>query len=154
MTSLNDGDDLEIAHEADFGISRGEDGDLLPIKQRIPGTDKAIKCKPLTGGAVDEYQDVLEGATADSERVAELFRSHIVEGIGSEATAAKVDEEYPGYVVPGLIQALKNSSGHDVFLAVQAARNEEIKTNAELIEAMGGVEGLEGLADLDGELSQ
>jgi hypothetical protein len=50
-----------------------------------------------------------------------------------------------------LLQALKDSSGFDVFLETQARRNEEIKTNAELVEAMGGPEGLEELAALDGE---
>jgi hypothetical protein len=152
MTNLNDGDDLDIAHEKDFGVQRDEDGELLPVKQRIPGTDKAIKCQPLTGGAVDEYAAVLEGQSTDAERVADLLRSHIVEGIGADATPEKVEHEYPGYLVPGLIQALKNSSGHDVFVEVQAQRNEEIKPNAELIEMLGGAEGLQSLADLDGEL--
>lgn len=151
MSRLGDGEDLSIATPEDFGIRRGEDGELLPIKQRVPGTEHAIRCIPLTGGKLDEYNDVLERGDADEERIAQLLREHIVEGIGAEATAEKVTEEYPGYLIPGLLQALKDSSGHSVFLETQARRNEEVKANAELVEAVGGIERIEELAALDDE---
>lgn len=86
MTRLNSGEDLEIAHPDDFGVTRNEDGDLAPVKQRIPGSDKAIKCRPLSSGDIEEYQDILEGDNADDERVAELLSEHIIEGIGATPT--------------------------------------------------------------------
>lgn len=133
-TNLADGDGLEIATEEDFGIAVDDRGDLVPVKQQIPGTEKAIRCRPLPSGALERYQDVLEGEEADDGRIAELFEEFIVEGVGSDATEEWVAEVCPGYLVSGLIQALKNSSGYDVFLAVQQLRSEEIRRNAEVLQ--------------------
>lgn len=128
-TRLNDGaDGLEIAHPEDFGISRDDDGELLPVKQRIPGTEMAIRVKPLVGGAYDRWEDILEGKSDETDRVDALFKERIDEGIGAQGI-----DEVPDYVVPGLVQAIKNSSGHEVFRAVE---EQETKEQMAQMEAM------------------
>lgn len=129
-TRLNDGEGLEIAHPEDFGISRDTEGDVLPLMQRIPGTDMAIRVRPLVGGEAESYEDVLEQPNAPDERVEELFDAHIVEGIGSDGDLSQI----PDYLVPGLIQAIKNSSGHEVFRAVE---EQQVQENLAAVEALG-----------------
>ena len=120
-TRLNDGSDLEIAHAEDFGIARDESGELRPIKQRIPGTDKAVLVRPLVDGAYQRYSDVLESnSEVEDDRVNELFGEYIVEGIGSDGL-----KDVPDYMVSGLVQAIKNSSGYEVFQAVEQQRERE-----------------------------
>lgn len=133
-TRLNDGEGLDIAHPEDFGIVRNDRGEIQPKKQRIPGTDRAIKVIPLVDGKVEEYDDVFESDNAEDERVSELFESHIVEGIGADGDLSKI----PDYVVPGLVQALKNSSGHEVFRAVE---DQEMEQNLGMMQAMMDEEG-------------
>lgn len=129
---LGDGKGLEIADPADFGISRDEDEELRPLKQRIPGTDKAISVKPLNSSQVEKYDAALNRNAADDELVDEMFREHIVEGPGSDG----LHDGLPGYIVAGLIQAIKNSSGYDVFLATQEQRQEETQANLRMMEQM------------------
>jgi len=133
MTRLNDGDELEIASETDFGISRGTDGELLPVKQRIPGTDKAIKVVPVSAGAREEYADVLEGRSDDEERVAELWNEHVVEGPGTDVSPDDIRARFPYGLVAGINQALKNSSGEDVFSAVQEQQATTMKRQVKMM---------------------
>ena len=130
-TRLSDGEDLEIAHPEDFGVQRDGDGELTPLKQRIPGTEKAVLVKPMRGGDYEDWKDVLEEDEADDERVDAFLREFIEEGIGSNGL-----DEVPDFVVPGLIQAVKNGSGHEVFRAVQ---EQQTKENLAAIEALDGV---------------
>jgi hypothetical protein len=125
-------DDLEIAHPEDFGVRRDDEGELAPVKQRIPGTDLAVKVKPLVGGAAERYEDVLESDRADDERVEAFFGEFIAEGIGSSGDL----ENVPDYLVPALIQCVKNSSGFTAFSAVQ---QQQMKENAAALEAVGGM---------------
>jgi len=131
-TRLNDGDGLDVAHPEDFGFVRGEDGEAQPLRQKIPGMDKAILVTPLVGGAVNEWEDVLESDAADDDRVDEFLETHIVEGVGANG----LHDGLPDYLVPGLIQAVKNSSGHEVFQAVESQQAQE---NLAMVEQMGGV---------------
>lgn len=130
-TRLNDGADLEIAQPEDFGISRDGEGDLVPVKQRIPGTEMAVKCRPLVGGAVDDWEDVLEGSNPEDDRVDEFFREYIEEGIGSEGI-----NDAPDYLVPALIEAVKNSSGYEVF---QHLKEEQERERMKVFEQMENV---------------
>lgn len=134
-THLGDGEGLEIAHPEDFGVTRGADGELNTLKQRIPGTDLAVECKPLVDGAVDEWEDVLEGSNPPDDRVDEFLETHIAEGLGANGL-----EDVPDYVVPGLIEAVKRSSGYEVFSRIQES---ELEENLATIQAMDEVpEGL------------
>jgi len=130
-TRLNDGEDLEIAHAEDFGVSRNSEGELQGVKQRIPGTDKAVKVKPMAGGEFEEWKDVLEEDEADDDRVDEFLRTFILEGLGADGY-----DSVPEFIVPGLIQAVKNGSGHEVFRAVQ---EQQTKDNLAAMEALDGI---------------
>ncbi len=143
-TRLGDGEGLEVADPADFSIQRDGEGDIIPVKQKIPGTDKAVLVHPLHGGAVEEYSDVLEGENADDERVDEFLETHIVRGPGQNGIGDLHD-----YVIPALIQAVKNSSGHDLFIGAQEQRSKEVAANMRMMEAMGV-----DLSDKMGELME
>lgn len=138
--SLGDGDDLEIATEEDLGIRRGDDGRLVPVKQRIPGTEKAVRVRPPVDGALEKYSDVFAmgrgGQDASDEKCAELLRAHVTEGIGADADTEWV-RNTPDYLVAGVVQAIKNAGGYHVFLAVQEQRNEEMALDAKAARAMG-----------------
>jgi hypothetical protein len=153
-TRLNDGEDLEIAEPEDFGISRDADGDLKPVKQRIPGTNKAIKCKPVIDS--EPIETALEAADPSEDDIDAVGGEYIVAGLGADGTLS----DLPDYIIQGVLQALKNASGNDIFLAVENQRVEEnvgqLKAvNAEDLEKMqqllGNGEGEE--LDLD-ELPQ
>jgi hypothetical protein len=132
-TRFADGEDedLEIAAPEDFGVRRDDNGELVPQKQRIPGTDLAVKVKPLVGGAAERYDDVLNSDRADDERVEEFFEEFIAEGVGSSGDL----ENVPDYLVSALIQAVKNSSG---FTAHSAVEQQQMRENAAALEAVGG----------------
>lgn len=133
-TRLADGEDndLAIATPEDFGVQRDDNGELVPRKQRIPGTDLAVRVRPLTNGAAERYEDVLESDRADDERVEEFFEEFIAEGVGSSGNL----EDVPDYLVPALLQAVKNSSG---FTCYQAVEKQQLRENAAAIEALDGV---------------
>lgn len=134
-THLNDGEGLKIAHPEDFGVKRNDNEELEAVAQQIPGTDLAIKCKPLVDGALERWEDVLEGEKPDDERVDEFLQTYVEEGIGSDGLG-----DVPEYVVPGLIEAVKRGSGYEVFQRMQEAEMEE---NLAALEAMDDVpEGL------------
>jgi len=132
-TRFADGEDedLEIATPEDFGVRRDDNGELVPQKQRIPGTEKAVLVKPLVGGAAERYDDVLNSDRADDERVEEFFDEFIVQGVGSSGNLSNV----PDYLVSALIQAVKNSSG---FTAHSAVEQQQMRENAAALEMMGG----------------
>lgn len=155
MTRLNDGADLEVATEEDFGIRRDSEGDLQAVKQRIPGTDKAIKCIPLVPSVREEYTDVLDSDDAEAERIAELWQSQIVEGIGADASPEKIEDNLPYGIIAGINQALKNSSGEQVFLAVREQVNEEIAGQVQLAKELDdeAVQSLLGSAASNGDQS-
>lgn len=134
-THVGDGEGLEIAHPEDFGVSRNDEGDLEPLRQRIPGTDKAVEVRPLVDGAIDRWEDVLDGQNPDDDRVDEFLRTYVVNGIGQDGL-----QNIPDYLVPGLIEAVKRSSGYEVFQTIQEAQMEE---NLQTLQAMDEVpEGL------------
>lgn len=128
-TRLNDGEGLAIATPEDFGVSRNGDGELRPLQQRIPGTDMSIRVLPMTGGEIDEWQDILEQNISDDDRVDKFFREYIIEGLGQNGL-----EEVPDYVVPGLIQAVKNASGHQVFRATEEQQMQETMQQMQLMD--------------------
>lgn len=129
-TRLNNGADLEIAHPEDFGIVRDDDGEIQPTKQKIPGTDKAILVTPLVDGAYKRHETVLESTgEADDEEVDALFRERIVKGIGSDGLSG-----VPDYMVSGLVQAIKDSSGYQVFQEVEQIREKEQMSRIEAMD--------------------
>lgn len=130
-TNLNDGEGLEIAHPEDFGIKADDNGELMAVAQRIPGTDKAVMVNPLVDGAYNAWEDVLEGDQADDDRVDEFLKEFVAEGIGSDGL-----EKVPDYLVPALIEAVKNSSGFEVF---QKLQDRETERNVRTIAAMDEV---------------
>jgi hypothetical protein len=129
-TRLNDGEGLEIAHEEDFGIRRGEDGGRTRIAISVPGMRCAIGRSPPS--SIQEYEDVFEQDEADDDRVAEVLDRFVEEGIGANADEAWV-RETPDYLVAGILQAVKNAAGHEVFLAVQ---NEQVQETMGMLDRL------------------
>lgn len=152
-TRLNDGEGLKIAQPEDLGISR-EDGKLLHVKQKIPGKELAIKVLPITGGVRQKYDDILAGQSDDWEKMAELWNDQIVEGPGSDASAEEIKSEWPYGVIAGINQALKNSSGDEIFLAVQEQQLEEAKADLQAMEMVGADLGKVLSGQIDEEMEE
>lgn len=129
---VNDGEGLEIADPKDFEIQRDADGELLPVTQRIPGTNKAIRVIPPAAGDVEEYADVLQGRDESSARQAEVLRTFIVEGPGADADEEYVDERLRGFVLGGLLTAIRNAAGYDVHLGNQEQQMAEVQAMSDL----------------------
>lgn len=119
-------DDLEIAAPEDFEVQRDDDGEILPVRQRVPGTDKAIAVRPLPPGAFAEWLPVLQGDDEDSEKQAEVMREFVTapEEIAT-ADASFVEEGMRGGWLSGVLQAIRNSSGYEVFREVRQERMRE-----------------------------
>jgi len=140
-TRLNDGEGLEIAEPEDFGIHRDGDGELKPVKQRIPGTDKAIRCKPVVDS--EPIETVLEASDPSEDDIDAVASEYIVEGLGAGGNLS----DLPDYVIQGVLQALKNASGNDIFLAVE---NQRVEENVGQLQAVSA-EDLEKMQSLLGE---
>ncbi|WP_331232698.1 hypothetical protein [Natronorarus salvus] len=147
-TNVNDGSDLEIAHAEDYGIQRDSEGEILPTIQAVPGLDgKAVKVKPPEPGEYQEYKDVFDEDEGDDDRVDEFLRTFIVDGIGSGGL-----DEVPPLMVPGLIKAVENAAGGEVFRAVEQIETQE---NMAAVRAMGDMdpETLSRFAEMGRELN-
>lgn len=130
-TEINDGEGLEIAHPEDFGISRDDEGNLVSVKQQVPETNFAIKCIPLVEGAVERWDDVLESDTADDDRTDEFLKKYVEEGIGQDGLSS-----CPDYLVPAVIEAVKKSSGYEVF---QDMRDRQQERQMKIFETLDNV---------------
>lgn len=150
-TRLADGedDDLEIASPEDYEVQRNDEGDILPVKQRIPGTDDALLVKPMPPGAFNEWKSVLEGQDEDTEKQAEVMREWIVEGPGADATAEYVEDQLRGGVVAGLLKAIRNAAGYEVL---KGNREEEMEEGLKVLDQVEG-DRLKDLVDLGEELN-
>lgn len=134
-TRLADGEDLEVANPEDFEVQRDGDGEIIPVKQRVPGTDLAIEVRPLPPGAFAEHLDVLEMQDEDSEAQAAVIREYVAapEPLAN-ADADYVENELKGGWLSGILQAIRNSAGYEVFRAV---REDQTREMAAMMEHMG-----------------
>lgn len=137
-TRLNDGQGLEIATWEDFGIEYGDDGELKPVTQRVPGSDYAIRVRPVID--VEPVADVLEQPNPDDDRVDEVAEKHIVEGPGADGNLS----DGPDYVIVAILQAIKGSSGNEYR---QATEKQRLQEEAELMNSVG-MDNLQDLAEI------
>lgn len=145
-TRLADGLDgeLEIAQPEDFEVQRDGDGEILPVPQRIPGTDKAIMVRPMPPGDFQKWLPVLEGQEEDTDKQAEVMRTYIAEGPGADADVDYVENRLKGGVLGGLLKAIRNAAGYEVL---RGNREQELEENAPMLKQID-LEDLEGLARL------
>lgn len=125
-TRLADGDDLAIANPEDFEIERDETGEIIPEKQRVPGTETALLVRPMPPGAFNKWLPVLEGDDEDTEKQAEVISEYVVEPESlANATPEYLENDIRGGVVGGILQAIRNSAGYEVFRSVREQTVEE-----------------------------
>lgn len=121
VPNTNDGDDLEVADPNDFFITRSDGENPDPVKQRIPGTDDALRIVPLTNAKLEAWGDELESDDPDEETVADVF-NYALADLDRTLTADDIDRNMIGYGVAPLMQAVKNASGYQAFLGYQEQR--------------------------------
>jgi hypothetical protein len=117
----DDGADLEVADPADFFVTR-EDGDHPgPVTQRIPGTEQALRVRPLTNAQLESWGDELEADDPADATIAKAFNYALVDFDG-EITERMVREGAIGYSVMPILQAIKNASNYQAFLGFREQR--------------------------------
>lgn len=108
-----------LASADDFRIQRDEDGELLPVREAVPGMEKDIKCIPLPDGAGNRLiPETARPADMDDEHVVEVLDEWIVEpdfNIDRSRDPEEVLEEFKSFPLSPLLQAVFNASGYEVF---------------------------------------
>lgn len=134
-TNLADGGDLEVANPEDYEIQRDGDGEIQPVAQRIPGTDDAILVRPMPPGDFAEYEPVLSMEDDSTERQLEVLNQFVAEPEAwANADAEYLEENLRGGVLPGILKAVRNAAGYEVFREV---REDQIQTAGLMMEHMG-----------------
>lgn len=136
-TYLADGEEeeLEIAAPEDFEVQRDEDGEIVPVRQRIPGTDQAILVRPMPPGAFNRWLDVLTGQDESTENQARVLSEWVVEPQSwANADVEYIEQNLKGGVIGGILKAIRNSAGYEVF---RAAREEDLAEASTLMGQMG-----------------
>jgi len=142
IPNTNDGDGLEVADPNDYFLTRSDGDQPDPVKQQIPGTEQALRIRPLTNAHLEAWGDDLESEDPDHEVVAEVFNYALVD-LDREVTAADIDENMLGFGVAPILQATKNASGYQQY---QGFRKQRMQM-ATMLEGIDG-EQLESLLDL------
>lgn len=121
VPTTDDGSELEVADPSDFFVTRSDGERPDPVKQRIPGTEQALRIRPLTNGHLERWGDALESDDPDEETVAEVF-SYALADLDGEVTPDDVDQNMLGYGVAPILQAVKNASGYQAFMGFREQR--------------------------------
>jgi len=139
-----------IAVEEDFKHKRGDDGEILPVWQTLPGGQKYVLVRPLTQGEANEYLpedgNILD---LDDPQIVTLLDEFYVQPNfdGLDLKDRHIDEHRKGaysddnplddfgaYGVSPLLMAIANASNFDVFKGMLA-------DNAEMVRAAEEIEG-------------
>jgi hypothetical protein len=113
--NTDDGDGLEVADPNDFFVTRDDQDRPDPVRQQIPGTEQALRIRPLTNRHLERWGDVLESDDPPHGVVADVFEYALADFDG-EITKEMIDGEMLGYGVAPILQAIKNASGYQAFL--------------------------------------
>jgi hypothetical protein len=137
----NDGDGLEVADPNDYFVTGKPDDAPDPVLQQIPGTDQALRIRPLMNHHLERFGKELESDDPDDSVVAEVFNYALADFDG-EITADMVEQGLIGYSAMPILQAIKNASNYKAFLGYQ---EEERRHNLKNLDMM------DKLKDLDQE---
>ncbi|RDZ53118.1 hypothetical protein C5C07_15395 [Haloferax sp. Atlit-4N] len=143
MPTTNDGDDLELADPNDWFVRR-KDGDSRPepVKQRIPGTDKAILVRPPLNGHLEKWDTSLTSDDPDPEDLAEMFNVCLPQ-LDFEVTPEMIEgdldghEGMIGYGVMPLREAIKHAAGFRAFLGYRESQAEQVRVARGMVESLG-----------------
>lgn len=152
VPTTDDGADLEVADPSDFFVTRSDGETPDPVKQRIPGTDQALRVRPLTNGHLERWGDALESDDPDEAVVAEVF-SYALADLDGDVTAADVDQNMLGYGVAPVLQAIKNASGYQAFMGFREQRMRMLGMLSEIQESGLDLGDLTNLAEQSDALS-
>lgn len=150
LPNTDDGSGLDVADPNDFFVTRSDGDQPDPVNQRIPGSEEALRIRPLTNGHLEAWGEALEAEDPDHDVVAEVF-NYALADLDRELTAADIDENMLGYGVAPLLQCIKNASGYQQFLGFRKQRMEMAK----MLEGISAeqLESLLDLAERNGERS-
>lgn len=154
-TTSTDSDETEtedqpIASSEDFRIQRDEGGDLLPVREPVPGMDKDIRTIPLPDGAANRLiPDSLSPDDMEPAQVVEVLDEYVVEPdfqIDRDRDPEDVLDEFKAFVTGPLMQAVYNASGYDVVtgMVMDSMDSEEFAEFAKELEGLMDDEDGEG----------
>jgi len=106
-----------IASKEDLLITRDGDGELNPVKQDLPGTDKKVEVIPLTTGDLNTF-DTIDTQEPDDDELARLFNQHLTMFDEGELSAEDISERVPAMKIQAFVNAIMKASGQDMQSAV------------------------------------
>ncbi|MFC7202858.1 hypothetical protein ACFQJC_04975 [Haloferax namakaokahaiae] len=142
-STINDGEELELADPSDWFVRR-KDGDSLPepVKQQIPGTEQAILVRPPLSGHLEAWSGSLTSDDPDPKDLAEMFNICLPQ-LDFEVTPEMVEgdldghEGMIGYGPLPLRQAILNAAGFQSFLGYRENQAKLVQVARGMQESMG-----------------
>jgi hypothetical protein len=124
----------EIATEDDFKVKRDENGDLLPVKTKVPGRDKYVVHYPISNGVGNKYlPDDYDLTKMSSAQIAGLLNDVLVR---PDMDVSEDDVEsgdfYAFADAQTLVSIIADKSGYDIL---KAQTMEMIQGNEEILQA-------------------
>lgn len=129
MTANESDNGMEVADPNDFFVTRDEEDNLQPVKQKVPGVEAQLNVIPLTMGEVERY-GLKEEVSLSDEELAELFTDHLAD-LDRELDAEDVSDKMIGFGKDALLQTVLRASGYDMQNAMNM---EQFEMLAELDE--------------------
>lgn len=138
---VGDGSDLEIADANDiFFAQRDDDGEPMPVKQRVPGRNQAVRTIPPTEGFYNEYLN--PAPKDDNAKAAEMM----TEGFPDlDVTEDDIENGMLMFGFETAVTVLKRAGGYDMYSALEEQREEQ---NMKQIETMMDAFGVDSDEDM------
>ena len=121
--------DEALATVEDFTHSRDGDGELLPVRESLPGGSKEVEVIPMRQGDANEYLPASgDPSQLDDDEILELIKEFYVT---PDFSGVESLDEVLAFGLDPLLMALMNASGFDMAADMLADSNE-------LVEAVQG----------------
>lgn len=118
-----------IADVSDFAHERDANGDLLPVTQQVPGTDRYVRVRPIRQGEANEYlPENGDPRGMDDDEILDLFHEFVVE---PDLSGVETLDSFYAFGVDPLLFAIMQASGFDMAKGM-------LTENSELTEAIKG----------------
>lgn len=132
MESAGPTDDVPedaIASVEDFAHQRDERGELLPVTEQVPGTEKYVRVRPITQGEANRYlpDDGNVSALSD-EQMFEIIQEFVVE---PDFSGVESLDDFGAFSLDPLLMAVMRASGFDMAQGM-------ITENSDLMDAIEG----------------
>lgn len=123
-----------VASREDFEVQRGSDGDVLPVWERVPGTQKWVQVVPARQGDANRYlPESGDPNDLTDKKIAEILNTFFVEPEWNLDTSTPEEAigDIKAFGVEPLVMAWYNASGFEYQMGM-------VSDNADLLQAVEG----------------